>query len=137
MKERYEKENKTKLTIVLEEAHTLIPEWNSIGGMGDTKVSQAIVNKIGQISLQGRKYNVGLVVISQRTAIVSKTILTQCNTIITFKSYDQTSKDFLSSYIPENLMSRLGSLEDQYTIVHGKGFTSKVPLICKIKDIKK
>ena len=75
------KENKgkmKKICIVLEEAHTVIPEWNFSGE--SNKATQNVLNSIAQIALQGRKYNVGLLVIAQRTANVSKTILTQCNT---------------------------------------------------------
>lgn len=138
MKEKYYNtdENSKRLSLVLEEAHTLVPEWNSVGGMNDTKISQSIVNKVAQISLQGRKYNTGLVVITQRTASVSKTILTQCNTIITFKAFDKTSKDFLSSYMPEYLCDIIDNLTFRQVIISGKGFESNVPLICKIKEIE-
>lgn len=137
MKDRHSKLSNKKLTIILEEAHTLVPEWNLIGGTNDTKISQAIVNKVGQISLQGRKYNTGLIVISQRTASVSKTILTQCNTIITFKSFDKTSEDFLSSHLPEHLIKIIPNLGFRQALVTGKGLKNNTPLICEIKDIEK
>ena len=60
-----------QIMIVLEEAHTIIPETNGAGFDFDT---QWVVSRIGQIALQGRKYGVGLLVVSQRTALVSKTI---------------------------------------------------------------
>ena len=78
-----------KVCIVLEEAHTIIPEWNFVG-IAD-KSSQSLLNSIAQIALQGRKFDVGLLVIAQRTANVSKTVLTQCNTIISFQEFDKTS----------------------------------------------
>ena len=64
-----------RICVVLEEAHTVVPEWNFIG-LAD-KSSRALVNNISQIALQGRKYNVGFIVIAQRTANVSETVLTQ------------------------------------------------------------
>lgn len=137
MKCRHSNLSNKKLTIILEEAHTLVPEWNFIGGTNDTKISQAIVNKVGQISLQGRKYNIGLIVISQRTALVSKTILTQCNTMITFKSFDKTSKDFLSSHLPEHLINIIPNLGFRQALVTGKGLKNNTPLICEIKNMKK
>jgi hypothetical protein len=85
-----------KVLIVLEEAHTIIPETFSSGFDGDT---QWVVSRIGQIALQGRKYGVGLLVISQRTALVSKTILSQCNTFLTHSLIDQTSLTFLESVL--------------------------------------
>ena len=77
-----------------------------------------------------------MIVITQRTALVSKTILTQCNTIIVFKSFDKTSKDFLLSYMPENIINKIGSLKKQKAIVYGKAFNNNIPLICEIKNIE-
>ena len=47
--------------LVLEEAHTIVPETFGAGFDYDT---QWVVSRIGQIALQGRKYGVGLLVIS-------------------------------------------------------------------------
>ena len=81
-KQNLENKEFPQLCIVLEEAHTIIPEWNFASE--SSKNGQASMNAISQIALQGRKYNVGLLVIAQRTANVSKTVLTQCNSIISF-----------------------------------------------------
>jgi len=89
VRDNYKGENAKKISIVLEEAHTIIPEWNFAGA--SDKTSQSLVNNIGQIALQGRKYGIGFLVIAQRTANVSKTILTQCNTVICFQAFDETS----------------------------------------------
>ena len=75
--------NGKKVCIVLEEAHTIVPEWNFLGV--DDKRSSSVVNSIAQIALQGRKYGVGFIVIAQRTANVSKTVLTQCNSVVAFQ----------------------------------------------------
>ena len=83
-----------QIMLVLEEAHTIVPETFGAGFDYDT---QWVVSRIGQIALQGRKYGVGLLVISQRTALVSKTILSQCNTFFTYSLIDQTSLNFLDS----------------------------------------
>ena len=86
-----------RICIVLEEAHTIIPETNFLGDLGDYGSTKALVSKMGQIALQGRKYGVGLLVIAQRTANVSKTVLTQCNTIVCFQAFDETSFNFLGN----------------------------------------
>lgn len=82
-----------EIMIVLEEAHTIIPE---VFGAGFDYDTQWVVGRIGQIALQGRKYGVGLLVVSQRTALVSKTILSQCNTFFTYSLIDQTSLNFFA-----------------------------------------
>lgn len=121
--------------IVLEEAHTLIPEWNAIGG-GDEKFSRRVTNTIAQIALQGRKFNVGMMIIAQRTANVSKTILTQCNTIISFKQYDETSKDFLSNHFGAKFASNLPMLKNRQAIISGKALVSDVPIIFNVPNIE-
>ncbi len=121
--------------IVLEEAHTLIPEWNSVGG-ADDKVARRVTNTIAQIALQGRKYNVGLFIIAQRTANVSKTILTQCNTVISFKQFDNTSRDFLSNHFGSNFVSSLPILKKRRALISGEALVSDVPIIFKVPEIK-
>lgn len=122
-----------RICIVLEEAHTVIPEWN-FSGVSE-KVSQPLLNSIAQIALQGRKYNVGLLVIAQRTANVSKTILTQCNSIISFQEFDKTSSEFLSNYFGEEISKSLPKLKFRQAIVAGKALKSNVPMIFEVPEL--
>ncbi|NDV43664.1 ATP-binding protein [Flagellimonas sediminis] len=118
-----------KICIVLEEAHTVVPETTFLGDLGDYGSNKAIVNKIGQIALQGRKYGVGLLVIAQRTANVSKTVLTQCNTILCFQAFDETSFSFIGNYLGKDMVTTLPNLMKYHAIVTGKGVKSNVPMI--------
>ena len=122
-----------KVCVVLEEAHTIIPEWNFVG-IAD-KSSQSLLNSIAQIALQGRKYDVGLLVIAQRTANVSKTVLTQCNTIISFQEFDKTSSEFLSNYFGQGIASVLPNLKFRQAIAAGKALKSNVPMIFEVPEI--
>lgn len=122
-----------KVCIVLEEAHTVIPEWNFVG-IAD-KSSQSLLNSIAQIALQGRKYDVGLLVIAQRTANVSKTVLTQCNTIIAFQEFDKTSSEFLSNYFGQGIANVLPNLKFRQAIAAGKALKSNVPMIFEVPEI--
>lgn len=131
---RKEKNYGKRLCVVLEEAHTVIPEWNFIGV--SEKKAQSLVNSIGQIALQGRKYNIGFIIIAQRTANVSKTVLTQCNSIVVFQEFDNTSKDFLSNYLGNELVEVLPNLKKRQAISVGKAFKSNVPLIFEIPELK-
>lgn len=130
-KERNESTN--KICLVLEEAHTIIPEWN-FSGVND-KSSQTLINSIAQIALQGRKYNIGLLVIAQRTANVSKTILTQCNSIVAFQQYDKTSIDFLSNYFGAEISAMLPQLKFRQAVVAGKAFRSNSPMLLDVPKI--
>jgi DNA helicase HerA-like ATPase len=129
-----EKSFGNKLCLVLEEAHTIIPEWN-FAGISE-KSAQPLLNSIAQIALQGRKYNVGLLVIAQRTANVSKTILTQCNTIISFQEFDKTSSEFLANYFGEGIAKILPTLKFRQAIVAGKALKSNVPMIFEVPEIQ-
>lgn len=123
-----------KICIVLEEAHTVIPEWNFIGI--SEKEASSLVNSIGQIALQGRKYNIGFIIVAQRTANVSKTILTQCNSIIAFKQFDRTSSEFLANYMGIDMVAALPNLQPRQSIAVGKGFRAGIPMIVQIPEIK-
>ena len=112
--------------IVVEEAHTVMPEASTMG-LGDFD-SRGLVGKISQIALQGRKYGVGLLILAQRTATVSKTVLTQCNTIITFACYDDTSLGFLRNiYGPEHI-ELIPNLPRLHAVAFGKWIKSERPL---------
>ncbi|GAA0746570.1 ATP-binding protein [Gaetbulibacter jejuensis] len=122
-----------RVCVVLEEAHTIIPELNAMG-VSDF-ASKASVNTISQIALQGRKYNIGFFVIAQRTANVSKTVLTQCNSIISFQELDKTSSDFLSNYMGQEFVKILPNLKFRQAIAVGKAFKSNVPMIFEVPEI--
>ncbi|NLI54598.1 MAG: ATP-binding protein [Clostridiales bacterium] len=123
-----------KVSLVLEEAHTVIPEWNFAGV--NEKFSQPVLNSIAQIALQGRKYNIGLLVIAQRSAIVSKTILSQCNSIVTFQGFDKTSIDFLAAYFGTEVASSISRLKFRQAYAVGKAFRSSVPLLFEVPFIE-
>lgn len=118
-----------KVLVVLEEAHTIIPETAGAGFDYDT---QWVVGRISQIALQGRKYGVGLLIVSQRTALVSKSILSQCNTCIAFSLVDKTSLDYLSNvYSPAHIQS-IPNLRFLEAIAYGKGIKSQRPILIKL-----
>lgn len=122
-----------QVCVVLEEAHTVVPEWNFVGA--DDRGAQALVNSISQIALQGRKYNIGFMVVAQRTANVSKTVLTQCNSVIAFQQFDKTSADFLTNYMGSDMVEALPMLRQRQAIAVGKAFRSGIPSIFQVPDI--
>ena len=64
--------------------------------------------------LQGRKYGMGCLLITQRTANVTKSILNQCNTIFAMRMFDDTGRDFLSNYIGSDYAKILPSMEARH-----------------------
>lgn len=117
-----------RVLIVLEEAHTIIPETAGSGFDYDT---QWVVGRIGQIALQGRKYGVELMIVSQRTALVSKTILSQCNTYFTHSLIDQTSLGYLSNVYSQDHVKVIPNLRFLEFIAYGKAVRSERPLLVR------
>ena len=117
-----------QIMLVLEEAHTIVPETFGAGFDHDT---QWVVSRIGQIALQGRKYGVGLLVISQRTALVSKTILSQCNTFLTHSLIDQTSLNFLDSVYSNQHTRLIPNLRQFEFLAFGKALRAERPVLLR------
>jgi hypothetical protein len=120
-----------RVLLVVEEAHTVMPET---GGVGDFD-SKGLVAKIAQIALQGRKYHIGLLVIAQRTANVSKTVLTQCNTIIAFSCFDETNLNFFKNFFGVTHTATIPNLQFLQAVAFGKGVMSQRPVIFNIPYI--
>ncbi len=122
--------NKQRVLVVIEEAHTVVPEASTMG-LGDYD-SRGLVGKISQVALQGRKYGVGLLVLAQRTATVSKTVLTQCNTIISFTCYDDTSLNFLRNIYGADHVALIPNLAPLQAVAAGPWVRSTHPLVFEI-----
>lgn len=121
-----------KFLLVFEEAHSLIPEWNSTANTGDQTAS----NGTSKVILQGRKYGLGSFVVTQRTANISKSILNQCNTIFALRVFDDTGKQFLENYIGSDYANTLPTLEERHAIVVGKALKLRQPIIIKLNDME-
>jgi len=119
-----------RILVVLEEAHTVVPEMNLYGY--DRVDTGAVVGRIAQIALQGRKYGVGLLLVSQRTALVSKTVLSQCNTCLTFSLVDRTSLEYLSSVYSEEHVRAIPNLRFLEVLAFGKAVNSERPIIAQV-----
>lgn len=117
-----------QVLLVLEEAHTIVPETYGAGFDRDT---QWVVGRVGQIALQGRKYGVGLLVVTQRTALVSKTILSQCNTFLTHGLIDQTSLNFLESVYSGQHVRLIPNLEQREFLAFGKALRTERPILLR------
>lgn len=132
-KEDLNKHKLPQICIVIEEAHTIIPEWNFVVDYKNSKNNPAI-NAISQVALQGRKYNVGLLIVAQRTATISKTVLTQCNSIVSFQEYDKTTIDYLANYYGDSVVKTLPNLKFRQAVASGKAFASNVPMIFDVPE---
>ncbi len=119
-----------KVCIVFEEAHSLVPEFNNLTVDSDKHAVAGTARAI----LQGRKYGMGCLLISQRTANVTKTILNQCNTILAFRTFDDTGMAFLENYLGPDYTHVLPSLEERHVVFFGKASSCENPVLMKVND---
>jgi hypothetical protein len=119
-----------RLWIVLEEGHHLIPETYSVSSKDDDKA----VQRTAKIFLQGRKFGLGALLITQRTANVSKSLLTQCNTIFCFRAHDDTTANFLKDRAGASHVAGLPNLIDRRVLAFGRGIRSEDPLFIQVND---
>jgi DNA helicase HerA-like ATPase len=122
--------DEARLCLVYEEAHSLVPEWYSVAAEGDKAATATSARAI----LQGRKYGLGCLLVTQRTANVTKTILNQCNTIFAMRTFDDTGKDFLGNYIGSDYASILPSLQPRHAVVFGKASSCENPVLVRLND---
>ncbi|MCJ7481996.1 MAG: DUF87 domain-containing protein [Thermodesulfovibrionales bacterium] len=121
---------KAQVCLVFEEAHSLIPERNFITVDGDQRAASGTARAI----LQGRKYGLGCLLVTQRTANVSKTILNQCNTIFAMRTFDETGKDFLSNYISLKYACKLPTLKERQAVFFGRASSCENPVMIRLNN---
>lgn len=122
--------DEARLCLVYEEAHSLVPEWNSVAAEGDKMATATSARAI----LQGRKYGLGCLLITQRTANVTKTILNQCNTIFAMRTFDDTGKEFLGNYIGSDYAAVLPSMQPRHAVVFGKASSCENPVLIRLNN---
>jgi hypothetical protein len=122
--------SKARCCLVFEEAHSLIPEWNAVASEGDKTATNGTAKAI----LQGRKYGLGCLVITQRTANVTKSILNQCNTVFALRVFDATGMEFLANYIGADYSGVLSTLQDREAVVFGRASSCTDPILLRLND---
>ncbi|KAB1062105.1 ATP-binding protein [Salibacter halophilus] len=92
------KENRHPISLFCDEAHLYIPER-----ITSDSVEKLGLNNFERIAKEGRKYGVGLVVISQRPSEVNRTILSQCNNFISLRLTNIDDQSVIKRLLPDNL----------------------------------
>jgi Predicted ATPase len=121
---------KARVCLVYEEAHSLIPEFSSVAFPSDKEASNGTARAI----LQGRKFGLGCLVVTQRTANITKTVLNQCNSIFAMRTFDETGIDFLANYIGRDYANSLSSLSERHAVLFGKASSCENPILIRLND---
>jgi DNA helicase HerA-like ATPase len=106
------------LLIVLEEAHNYLKA-------GEDSISSRAVQSIAK---EGRKYGVGLALVTQRPSELDETVLSQCGTIIALRMNNSKDRGHIRSAIQDELQTMIDLLPNLRTgegIISGEGV--KIP----------
>ena len=113
------------ILLICEEAHAYIPRASESQFAGARKSME-------RIAKEGRKYGVGLAVVSQRPHEVSETVLAQCGTFICLRITNPNDQAYVRSLVPESegdLVSVLAGLGRGEALVLGEA----VPLPTRLQ----
>lgn len=91
-------ENRQPIALFCDEAHNYIPDRSLADAAAEISID--IFEKIAK---EGRKYGVGLVVISQRPSEVNRTVLSQCNNFVAMRLTNTEDQNRIKALLPENL----------------------------------
>jgi hypothetical protein len=75
--------------LLLEEAHTFVP------ARGTTTAERQAIDTTRQIAQEGRKFNVGLILVSQRPSRLDETALSQCNSYVIMRMVNPEDQNFV------------------------------------------
>lgn len=117
------------VVLICEEAHRYAPRR-------DDAAFQPTKQALSRIAKEGRKYGVGLGLISQRPSELAESILSQCNTLIALRMSNEQDQNFVQRALPDSvrsLVSILPTLRTQEALVVGEG--TVVPVRLRFNDL--
>jgi DNA helicase HerA-like ATPase len=100
------------IMIVFEEAHAYLS--TALGTRG-----RAARKTVERIAKEGRKYGVSCMIVSQRPAEISETILAQCNNFVTLRLINPNDQNYIRKLVPETMQNFIDILP---TLRQGEAF---------------
>lgn len=131
--QRYRKVYKQELptTIVLEEAHTFLREFNN-------NTNNICLETFERIAREGRKFGLSMVLSSQRPSELSQTVLSQCNTFLLHRIVNDRDQELVKKMVPDSLsglLKELPILPSRKAILVGWAFP--IPVLVEMKFLDK
>jgi len=117
------------VVLVCEEAHRYVPDR----GEAEYAAAQSSIRRIAR---EGRKYGIGLMLVSQRPADVESTVISQCGTWLVLRLTNAADQQHVSRFLPDGLSGMtkaLPNLVQQEAIFVGEG--AAMPARVKIRDL--
>lgn len=115
--------------LVCEEAHRYVPNR----GEAQYEAAQEAIRRIAK---EGRKYGVGLLLVSQRPSEVEATVLSQCNSWIVLRVTNDADREHVKAILPDSmagLTKMLSGLRRQEAIFVGQA--AMLPSRIMIRDL--
>lgn len=115
--------------LVCEEAHRYVPN----SGEAQYEAAQEAIRRIAK---EGRKYGVGLLLVSQRPSEVEATVLSQCNSWIVLRITNDADREHVKAILPDSmagLTKMLSGLRRQEAIFVGQA--AMLPSRIMIRDL--
>lgn len=86
------------IALLCDEAHLYVQQIET-----RDSVAEIGLKSFERIAKEGRKYGVGLVIISQRPSEVNRTVLSQCNNFISLRLTNVEDQNVIKRLLPDNL----------------------------------
>lgn len=116
---------------VCEEAHRYVPNR----GEAQYEVAQSAIRRIAR---EGRKYGLGLMLVSQRPADIEGTVISQCNSWIVLRLSNSSDQEHVARFLPDALagMTRmLSSLPRQEALFVGEA--AAIPARIRLRTLSR
>lgn len=91
-----EERKRSPVLLVCEEAHRYVPDR----GEAQYEAAQEAIRRLAK---EGRKYGIGLMLVSQRPSEVEATVLSQCNSWLVLRITNDADRDHVRSVLPDSL----------------------------------
>jgi hypothetical protein len=118
------------LFLVCEEAHSYIPRYGS-------KEHEQTRRAMERIAKTGRKYGVGICVVSQRPHELSETVLAQCSTFVCMRISNPDDQTYVRELVPDaarGMLDALPSLAQGEAIVVGEAVPMPMRVQIRMPD---
>lgn len=124
-----EERKRDPILLVCEEAHRYVPDR----GEAEYAAAQSSIRRIAR---EGRKYGIGLMLVSQRPADVESTVISQCGTWLVLRLTNSADQQHVARFLPDGLSgmtNALPNLAQQEAIFVGEG--AALPARIRIRDL--
>jgi len=120
---------KDSVVLVCEEAHRYVPN----SGTAEYAAAQTAIRRIAR---EGRKYGIGLMLVSQRPSDIESTVISQCGTWLVLRLTNAADQQHVARFLPDGMSGMtkvLSNLAQQEAIFVGEG--AAMPARVRIRDL--